>query len=719
MKNLKIMGASMLIIALFSTFLSSASVFSKSFKKFSIGYGPLEGEVGYPVIADKDSTGRIVVLDALKSAVIIFDPYLKYLHSFSLSNSIPPNLTNVNLKISNDNFICILINNTIVKYSFDGVLVQSYSFHENRFVLGKSISIFCPLTGDIFSFKDDLTGEVYIASLKNEQEPLVIKKNNQPLLGVTDICSYQNNVCFLVSNPNNSVIPSPNIILFSNQGLFIKETSLVDIAEIDFPSACSFDLVGNLFVFGSNHNYVIFSTNLLLESKIVISNNQFQQDIKFLTAYQNKKVLACVPNHGVFLVSSSDFSPICTVIKKEKKLFNPSSICGNKENLFVFDSILNQIQHYRYDSYQQSFYVDKLNTPYSLQTKVTLFQSNTSSFYTVFQGLETRIKKIDPSTGSSQEIMIPTYISPRSSVYIRSKDNQIYFYSWFDSILYILKENSDLPIKIQVNKVDNSMFTSDCICKIDDNDTIFILLPNLKKLNVFNSSGGLITSFSIDSDGFSYLTSFDFFEDQLVTLNHFNSRLDFFSKRGEKLDSFGKKGSILYPKTEKGYQENSDQMLFPLSLTCIQNKIAVTDSGNSRISFFESDPLLQKIVIELQIGSKSAYINQKRVDLEVPPFTENGRTLVPFRFIGEALGAKVTWFQEDKKAWYELNNVKVEISIGSLIAVVDGKEIKLDTAPKIASGRTFVPIRFVSEALGASVIWEASTKKILITYPGN
>ncbi len=71
-----------------------------------------------------------------------------------------------------------------------------------------------------------------------------------------------------------------------------------------------------------------------------------------------------------------------------------------------------------------------------------------------------------------------------------------------------------------------------------------------------------------------------------------------------------------------------------------------------------------------------------------------------------------------KKAIYELAGTKVEITIGSNIAFVNGKSITMDVVPKIAGGRTFVPLRFVGEALGASVIWEAVTKKIIITYPG-
>jgi hypothetical protein len=721
MKKLKLLFVlSIVFIFIFNLFFSTTTVFSQNFKSFSIGYGPLEGEAGFPVVVDKDSSGRIVILDALKPAISIFDNTQKYSNSFSISNSIPPNITNVSLKVSMDGFICILINNTIIKYNFDGTLVQSYSLHENRFLLGKSIQLFTPLSGDYFSFKDDLTGEIFIASLKQDQEPIKLARNNSPLSDVIDIASYKDMLCFLIAGSNAISNSSPSLALYSSQGIFLKETNLIDIPLFGYPQGCSFDLDGNIYLLDTNFNLAVFSSNLALLDKVIVPNINLQDFSKTFSAYRQKGILLCNPTKGAYLLKdNSELKMLCPVVKKEGKLFTPSSVCGNRENLFVYDSSTHLINHYQFDIYKQSFSVEDFISLTSYQSKISLFQSNSSSFFVVYQGIETKIKKIDPTTGTRKDIIIPSYISPRSSVYIRSKDNQIYFYSWFDSILYIFQENSDLPVKIQINKVSNAMFSSDCICKIDTNDTIYILLPNLKKMNVFNSSGSLITGFTLNSEGFSYFTSFDFNEDLLVILDYFNSRLDFYSKRGEKLFSTGKKGFVLYPKTEKGYSENSDSLLFPTTVVSIQSKILVTDTGNSRVVIFEGEKLIDKITIELQLGSKSAYVNQKRTELDVAPFTENGRTLVPFRFIGEALGAKVTWNQETKKAIYELASVKVEISIGSQIAVVNGKEIKLDVAPKISNGRTFVPIRFVSEALGASVIWEASTKKIIITYPGN
>jgi hypothetical protein len=55
--------------------------------------------------------------------------------------------------------------------------------------------------------------------------------------------------------------------------------------------------------------------------------------------------------------------------------------------------------------------------------------------------------------------------------------------------------------------------------------------------------------------------------------------------------------------------------------------------------------------------------------------------------------------------------------LGSNIAIVNNKKVVLDVPPEIKNGRTFVPIRFVSENLGAQVEWEASTQTITIKYP--
>ncbi len=235
-------------------------------------------------------------------------------------------------------------------------------------------------------------------------------------------------------------------------------------------------------------------------------------------------------------------------------------------------------------------------------------------------------------------------------------------------------------------------------------------------MNVYDKSGDLVLSFNLNRE--AYYVDFKFFVDSVAFLDQINGKIEIYSKRGEVEETIGQFGAILYPKDKNEYGLERGKFNFPSSLSATANKIYVADSCNSRIQVIERTSNKEgKIVVELQIGSKSAYVNGIRKDLDVPPFIENGRTLVPFRFIGEALGASVNWIAEEKKAIYELNEVKVEIIIGNKTAYVNGKPVTLEVPPKISNGRTFVPLRFVSEALGASVIWEAETKRIIITYP--
>ncbi|NLC08198.1 MAG: hypothetical protein GX755_09595 [Syntrophomonadaceae bacterium] len=106
------------------------------------------------------------------------------------------------------------------------------------------------------------------------------------------------------------------------------------------------------------------------------------------------------------------------------------------------------------------------------------------------------------------------------------------------------------------------------------------------------------------------------------------------------------------------------------------------------------------------------FINDKRIYFElteVPPTMENNRILVPVRKIFEALGAEVSWEGETRTVIATKGKTKVELPIGSTRAKVNGKNVKLDVPAKIHEERTLVPLRFVSQALGGKVSWDANT----------
>jgi hypothetical protein len=127
-------------------------------------------------------------------------------------------------------------------------------------------------------------------------------------------------------------------------------------------------------------------------------------------------------------------------------------------------------------------------------------------------------------------------------------------------------------------------------------------------------------------------------------------------------------------------------------------------------------------IIKLVIGKNTATKNDETQELTMAPIIQNGRTLVPFGFIGRALGAEVGYTQHPttnlvETVWLELDGVKVELTIGSNIAKVNGEDVTMDVACQIISGNTMVPVRFVSESLGADIGWDGDTETITITYP--
>ena len=105
------------------------------------------------------------------------------------------------------------------------------------------------------------------------------------------------------------------------------------------------------------------------------------------------------------------------------------------------------------------------------------------------------------------------------------------------------------------------------------------------------------------------------------------------------------------------------------------------------------------------------------------PEGKNGRTLVPVRLIAEALGATVTWVPETRQAILMREGSTIVLTLGSATALVNGQSVELpDGVPAgvvKCDGKesTMVPLRFVSEQLGAEVAWDGATFTAIITSP--
>jgi hypothetical protein len=103
------------------------------------------------------------------------------------------------------------------------------------------------------------------------------------------------------------------------------------------------------------------------------------------------------------------------------------------------------------------------------------------------------------------------------------------------------------------------------------------------------------------------------------------------------------------------------------------------------------------------------------IHFPVPPVIINGKAFLPVRPVSEAFGAAVIWDAEQRSVTISVEDSTVVCSIDNPVAYVDGEPVSLDTTPALVAGSTFVPLRFVAEMIGMQVDWDDATKTIRIS----
>ena len=137
----------------------------------------------------------------------------------------------------------------------------------------------------------------------------------------------------------------------------------------------------------------------------------------------------------------------------------------------------------------------------------------------------------------------------------------------------------------------------------------------------------------------------------------------------------------------------------------------------------------ETVVEDMEAQTIRVLVNGQRITFpDAQPYIDaNGRTQVPTRFIGEALGAKVDWEDKAQRVTFSLETEEglkeVEFRIDRVeyyIRVLEAGKVDqfvMDTKAVLENGRTFIPVRFAAEALGATVKWEEETQTVYIDSP--
>lgn len=113
-------------------------------------------------------------------------------------------------------------------------------------------------------------------------------------------------------------------------------------------------------------------------------------------------------------------------------------------------------------------------------------------------------------------------------------------------------------------------------------------------------------------------------------------------------------------------------------------------------------------------------VNQAPVKFpDQKPYLDHSRVLIPTRFVAQSLGGKVEYNSANKTVTIEQSGKTITLKINSSKVTAGSKVVTLDVPAKVIRGRTMVPLRFVSEAMGATVDWNQNKSLVVITTRNN
>lgn len=148
--------------------------------------------------------------------------------------------------------------------------------------------------------------------------------------------------------------------------------------------------------------------------------------------------------------------------------------------------------------------------------------------------------------------------------------------------------------------------------------------------------------------------------------------------------------------------------------------IAVFLAAIIAVSFSVPLSAAQDNTVRFVIGMSKYFVNDQApgVQMDAAPYVDSGRTMIPVRYLADALGAKTDWNAAKRQVTVTGNGVTINLVIGSTTLTVNGKRSPMDVAPVAKEGRTYLPARYVAEALGYRVDWDGASKSVTVWKGG-
>lgn len=152
----------------------------------------------------------------------------------------------------------------------------------------------------------------------------------------------------------------------------------------------------------------------------------------------------------------------------------------------------------------------------------------------------------------------------------------------------------------------------------------------------------------------------------------------------------------------------SEEALKKLDIVNRGGTVKLYDNGQQKITHTS---------LVMTMGNTNAFVNRVQTTLDTAPVIRNSRTMLPARFVAEALGATVEWDGDTSTSRItSYDGDVIDITVGSSTAKINDISKQLASPAFIESGRTYLPVRFIAESLGATIEWDEALSKATINH---
>lgn len=164
-----------------------------------------------------------------------------------------------------------------------------------------------------------------------------------------------------------------------------------------------------------------------------------------------------------------------------------------------------------------------------------------------------------------------------------------------------------------------------------------------------------------------------------------------------------------------GLQEQMSELKAQIKQTINQRYMVVKSiySEEELAQFESAAALIEKMYADAAaLSASSVSVNNHLIKFEAPAYIKGGVTMVPVRAITESLGAEVAWDADTKTVTITKDTTVIQMTPTGTTVTVDGTAVTSDSASDVICGRTYIPLRFLAESLDLGVEWDGDNKII-------